>query len=633
MPRKIQNVAMQLSARDENVSATLTKIRDSTARTATATTNLDNRFRSLSDGLRTFAGAAVVGLAVRGITQLASRFAETRREFQELAHLFDSTPGQIERLSFAFRNAFNFRGDIEDILGSVSDLSIRLSEAQEGVETYATAFARLNIDLDKFARLDPVSRFERFVSLAGDESFTADDRRLTADELLGSQFAERAGAVFEQGGQVFREEMQRGFELGVGLQRDALAEAAINVSNVLQDAESVAGSGFSRGFGETFAVTIGDTDAKLRQLGESFEALGRIVGQVANGLNAFLGAATSDAGGDAARASFPLFNVLAEAIGQTTPEPQPDVPAVPDTRSFFDRLSDGFDGLIDTVSDGFDSALLAVAGDQAAPTVAQTVQLDAQNVALGGTAADTPAPTLPPLVDVFRDTPPEAPQRVVSGQISLADDFDRQIIDADFGALLAESLTADVEADVTTALEQTDRIGELGTLLAQYSIDGLAFGFSGALRESLRTGDFSITGNLWMPLTDAVLDSLVAAIDVAAREALTAAIGQPLQDFFGSVFGTLFGGGLGGIPSSHEGSIVGGPAGSDQLRLVQSGQQILTRSDQANIRAIGQRSAAPFGGLGGGDGAPTIVVNGRLSEAQRVEVLELMDQVDERRFR
>ncbi|MCY4027644.1 MAG: hypothetical protein OXH75_15205 [Acidobacteria bacterium] len=203
------------------------------------------RARDLLSGPSGLIGAFAAAAA--GAYGLVEATAAARQELELQAGIAGINVREYEALSRATQALGADQDLIADVLNDVNE---RYQDALEGVETYASAFARLGIDLDDFGRQD---RATRLFTLAEALSRVDDDAaQLSANELAGDQGQRLLSIVRQLGGALPELVAQfedldttdaatgarlRQYEIQMGLLRARLAE-------LREDAASVLATGF-----------------------------------------------------------------------------------------------------------------------------------------------------------------------------------------------------------------------------------------------------------------------------------------------------------------------------------------------------------------------------------------------------
>lgn len=126
-------------------------------------------------------GLAFAGLGA-GILAGFSRISQINTELRVGAGIAGVTIQEYQALSNTFRT---FGLDADFAADIINDVSERLRDAQGGAQSYADAFASLNINLDEFAGLNRIDRLNALAEAI--ERVDADTAQLAVNELAGDQ--------------------------------------------------------------------------------------------------------------------------------------------------------------------------------------------------------------------------------------------------------------------------------------------------------------------------------------------------------------------------------------------------------------------------------------------------------------
>ena len=123
--------------------------------------------------------AAAVAASIIALTNAQARYHAELSLGAGIAGLTIADYEALQRTADALGASHDLFADV------VNDVSERLQDAREGVQTYADAFRRLGIDIEDFARQDRVNRL--FTLAEALQSVSADAAQLSANELAGDQ--------------------------------------------------------------------------------------------------------------------------------------------------------------------------------------------------------------------------------------------------------------------------------------------------------------------------------------------------------------------------------------------------------------------------------------------------------------
>ena len=583
---RIQNVAMQFSARDTNVQRTLKGIQQSTKRTSDAASAMNRRFTQLGQSLRRFAGVASAGLLVAGAVRITRSFAQQRGELERLAGGYGTTNSALERFSFALRNAINFEGGFKPLERLLLNVNRAIAEGIRGSTRYVEVFDSLQLRAQDLARLDPLDAAQQIIGGLASSDVSEAERFYAAYQTLGPRFTQQAAGLFQDDGfDRFNSELARASRILPDF-NDRFGQLARLVSDNIDDFQAVALRGFAEGVGGFDGFE--NLDQALISTRENFETLGSAIVTLANAV-----VAVAD-----------FFGRISSAAESAADSPI------------------GFEatGLFGYALSRFFSDDEPSAEEPRAAALANPIVIDRG--------------ALQPIADVLES------HEFFDGR-DLATEFQREQFDVnaqrfDAGRALLDSEVFQREFESLTEVQgqledlSAEQIRPLGEQFAEFAAFDFTFGMRSALERSLQTGEFSVSANIFTPFAQSVLGGILDSLQTAANEVLARGFRQLFSGLFQRILGTF--GGFGTPATAHSGTGPGGVQGARGTpvpMVLLAGETVRTYDQERTLQR--QLSAPGRGGSGGN--SYNVNVNGTLSENQRQEVLRLIDDLNRRTLR
>ena len=281
---RLQNVAMQFSARDQNVVRTLGSIRKSTDQTAQAASNLDRGFRRLGSTFKVALGVGGGLLALNQLRRVTQGILEQRAALQRISQATGTTNAELERLEFTLRNAANYERGVRGLERAFTSLNTFIGQAADGSAQYERILAQIGTNARELVNLTPTRATIQLLELIRGQNLPRAERQNILGRVFGQRFATDLGTLFESGGlQAWNTELARANNLLPDF-NDRLGPLARVLSDRFDDLKAVSLSGFAEGLSSSLGQ-FDSIDDVLEGVRESFISLGTATGHLVNLIN------------------------------------------------------------------------------------------------------------------------------------------------------------------------------------------------------------------------------------------------------------------------------------------------------------------------------------------------------------